>query len=187
MTPWEKLCDELRDANQTFADDERAGAGKSLDAILTYLDEMGMPADLRAPLFALFAALTDLQNGKQPEMLKKVDLPHAPPVAIALQLERAQVAAAMQLLKDAGDTKEGAARAVIRRLEGGGVSGVTWQQVSHWRDDFRTRPKGDLAASAFHALTQDYKTAGRDPRVDAEALLTGCVWTKAKNLKNPPT
>ena len=72
MTRLEKLCDELREAVEAFAEDERAGAGKSLVAINDYLDDMGIPADLRAPLFALLAALQDLENGKQPEMLKTV-------------------------------------------------------------------------------------------------------------------
>ncbi len=180
MTRLEKLCDELREAVEAFAEDERVSAGKSLAAINDYLVDMGVPADLSAPLFALLAALQDLENGKQPEMLKKVKVSHGPPTAITLQLEKAQAAAAMQLLKDAGDAKPAAARAVTRALEKNGVRGVTWEQVARWRDELKARPKDDLAASAFHAWTQDYKTNGRNPRDDAEALLTGCVWTARK-------
>jgi hypothetical protein len=151
--------------------------GKALAATNDYLADIDVPPDLSAPLFALLAALQDLDNGKQPEALKKVVVPHGPPTAIAVQLERAQASAAMHLLMDAGDEKEIAARAVVRGLEKNGARGVTWKRVARWRDDLISKPIDDLAASAFRAWIQDYKTHGRDPRDDANALLTGCVWT----------
>lgn len=180
MTPFEMLCVDLREAVEMFAMDERAGAGKSLAAMNDYLDHIGVPADLSVPSFALLAALQDLENGKQPEMLKKAKVRHRPPIAIALQLERAQAAAAMQLLMDAGDTKEVAARAVTRALEKNGVLGLTWKEVARWRDELNTRPKDDLAASPFRALVQDYKAHGRKPRDDARALMTDFGWTARK-------
>jgi len=180
MTRLEKLCHDLREAVQVFAEDERAGAGKSLAAVNDYLDDIGVPANLSVPLFALLAALQDLEHGKQPTMLTKVKVAHGPPTAIAVQIERAQAAAALQLLMDAGDVKPIAARAAARALEKNDLRGVTSQQVARWRDELRTRPKDDLAASAFNAWVEDYKAHGRNPRDDAKALMAESGWTKRK-------
>ena len=186
MTPWDRLLDRLRKAQEAFTGNGRTGAGKSLGAIIDYLDDMGMPADLRAPLFALLAALQDLENGKQSPMLKAPNLPHGPPEAIVSQVAKAQAAAAMQLLMAAGDGRETAARAVARADKWGGENNATWRQVARWRDELRAGLKSDLASANFDTLARDYKAAGRDPRRDAQALLTGCVWAPERIPEDPP-
>ncbi len=72
------LVDRLREATKVYAGNNRLGAGKSLGAVIDYFDEMELPQDLGAPLFALLAALNDLENGKQPDMLKASSPPSSP-------------------------------------------------------------------------------------------------------------
>ena len=167
------LVDRLREAAKVYAGNNRLGAGKSLGAVINYFDEMGLPQDLGAPLFALLAALNDLENGKQPDMLKASSPPHRPPDEIVPQLVMAQAAAAMQLLTDAGDSNEVAARAVARADKWGGENHPAWTEIVGWREKLMGAPGGDLAKAAFAAMSNDYKVLGRDPRHDAEALLTG--------------
>lgn len=172
----EKLCKDLRGAADVFSENERLGAGKALSAVNDYLDGIGVPPDLSMPLLALLAALQDLEHGKQPEILTKTDISHGPPMAIAVQLERAHAAAAMDLLIKAGDRKEVAARAVASALRKNGIRNVTWKQVARWRDEVKKKPKGDLAASAYYAWTLNYRTHGQNPREHAKALMTDWGW-----------
>jgi len=161
---------------------ERPAAIKALNAVVDFLIAIKAPDEIRAPIFALTMNLDDLSEGLVAPMLVPAARKRGrPPLRRAVQVQRAQLAWAMQMLIAAGDAPPTAARTIARWAKNWpAIAGLrrrhedVWREVRRWWDAAQDGIAGqDVDATILSGgiKMQDEHGESLDRRRSAEAIV----------------
>ena len=165
----ELLC-ELQAAAALFNKDEArlaAGSGRtgvisSLAAVLKYLhDNVDVDHMLLNPLFRLLMGLNDADAGQAVPMLKPSDIGgKKPPVSVNERVQRAYIAAAVELVRRNSTSNELAARWVARQAMNLPV--FERLRTEPWRAVLKWREQASSVGAAQNEETKFYRMVLRD-------------------------
>ena len=176
--PMERLRAELAEARAIYdsraktPDGEagpQAGAVNAIDAVITFLVASEVPLSVQDPLLVVLAAFRDHSRGK-PHPLFAIDKKAGRRLHSQENAWRAYVAAAVQLLVDAGVKKQDALANVADSLRKSGIAGVTKMKVDTWHREISSDRQADHAIIKLYRNMLD-QTDPANPRLAAEKLL----------------
>jgi hypothetical protein len=135
----------------------RLAAHQSLIAVIEFIDSFpewkGLGLDFA--LDRLMRGLMDVENGRTVDWLMPDREGGRPPLLVTAAAIRGRCAGIMQLLIDAGRSREAAARFVMKHLPADLLDKLThrrrtWRTVAKWRDDMA----GETEGEAYRAMLQ---------------------------------
>lgn len=161
------------------------GPGHATASVMEFLEEIGIEARLLSPILSLNMAIDDHLRGKPNPMLLEVHVPsNRPPESISSEYVKGIASAAMTLFMDAGETKEQAARLVVRTItrwgeevealfSGGAAQTESWKRVCNWRERIKRQNRTtDYGGSVYYSTIEHLKQRQTPPREGAMALLS---------------
>jgi len=163
-------------------DGGRLGALFALRGVIEYFDQLGVPIERRNPLYRLFLALEDLDNGKVHDMLKPVSQGRGGAGdSIESKTAKAWAAAAMECLMvpaadgSKGLSRQAAARRVARKIAKWPVAdsaGFSWRTVANWRDVANSGSEREDIDAAVYQVARAHL---RQNKVSADEAFRGLM------------
>jgi hypothetical protein len=172
---FEGTMDADQDNECAKALNERSGAMLQLKNILEFAETLLIPRKLLHPLYALFLALEDAENGKQNSMLAPTKLVGRPPDLIQDSKAKVYAAAAMSLLMMAGFTEDNAATYVYKNMKRWPFwkrSKFTSNTIKKWRERISGGLKQtDFDTENYYFILEYAQSSSEGPKILADNLL----------------
>lgn len=170
-----------------------------LSGTIDFLDKVGVPQNLRGPLFGLLTALQDCDRGKAPALFSVFSAGGNPGDGIDASQVKAYAAVSMQLLMERGLKKREAASQVAQKVLSWGPDasdllnrrrdGANWRMVASWRDAMRKAGGEDdnFGAATYYSMLEWFRNEKMEPnevnKVTNDILDSGPYWLPAPQTK----
>jgi hypothetical protein len=200
-TPVDRLRAALGAASSAYRSSPREAVRAALKAAYVFLEDVGLDGldpmrkdELLTPLFALVAALEDLDRNQTSPILEAKPAVGHPRDPHGREVVKGAAGATMELLMTVGRLpREEAAKRVARKLREQGIAldgrrELNWRTVASWRHELKHVPMRDVTGPSIHyrnvmahvwlpwKLAEEHGLGPRDRARFSDDCLAGMAW-----------